>query len=151
MKDDEKELKDKIDALADEDWQPLLVLIPEIERTTTFGKMAGGGKDENGFIQMPYCVQAPIVSQFVKVAYDIPIVIKFDWSAWDEGREILGDETFDYDSIGLFAKCKLFTAILRNDRFCDGALVSAFESGVILKILKSMEKQVKAAGGCSGQ
>lgn len=57
-----------------------------------------------------------------------------------------GDESFDFDSADLIKKCKLITAIVRNDRFCEGALVSAFESGLILKILKSIEKTVNDRG-----
>ena len=41
-------------------------------------------------------------------------------------------------------KCKLITAIVRNDRFCEGALVSAFNSGLILNILKSIEKEINS-------
>ncbi len=52
------------------------------------------------------------------------------------------DKNFDFDSVDIPTKCKLITAIVRNDRFCEGALVSAFESGLILKILKSIKRQL---------
>lgn len=52
------------------------------------------------------------------------------------------NEGFDFDTIDLPTTCKLITAIVRNDRFCEGALDSAFESGFMLRILKSMEKQI---------
>jgi hypothetical protein len=57
-----------------------------------------------------------------------------------------GDENFDFDTVDLLTKCKLITAIVRNDRFCEGALVSAFNSGLILRILKSIKKDVSAKG-----
>jgi len=71
------------------------------------------------------------------------MIISFDWGSWDEGRKIASDENFDFDTTDLLTKCKLITAIVRNDRFCEGALVSAFESGLILKILKSIENEVR--------
>jgi len=52
------------------------------------------------------------------------------------------NENFDFEATDLLTKCKLITAIVRNDRFREGALVSAFKSGLILKILKSIEKEV---------
>ncbi len=52
------------------------------------------------------------------------------------------DDNFDFGTTDILKKCKLITAIVRNDRFCEGALVSAFESGLILKILKSIEKEI---------
>jgi len=90
----------------------------------------------------PYCIPAPIVSQFVEIVYSLPIIISFDWGAWEKGRKIASDENFDFDTLDVPTKCKLITVIVRNDRFCECALVSAFESGMILKILKSIEKQV---------
>lgn len=139
---DEKNRRDKINAFTHQDWQPLLALIPKIENTSNFGEWSGGNKGEEGVIQVPYCVPAPIVSQFLEIVYAIPIIISFDWGAWDEGRTIASDENFDFDATDLLTKCKLITAIVRNDRFCEGALVSAFESGLMLKILKSIEKEV---------
>lgn len=141
---DEKNCKDKINALTHQDWQPLLALIPKIKITSTFGVWSEGNKDEEGVFHVPYCVPAPIVSQFLRVVYAIPIIINFDWGVWDEGRKIASDEDFDFDSTDLITKCKLITAIVRNDRFCEGVLVSAFESGLILRILKSIEKEVGA-------
>lgn len=37
---------------------------------------------------------------------------------------------------------KVITAILRNDRFCDGVLASHFDSGLILKVLKAIQRQI---------
>jgi len=139
---DEKNSKSEIDALMYQDWQPLLALIPEIENRSKFGEWRGGDKNDEGVITFPYVVPAPIVFQFSEIIYAIPIIIGFDWGAWDDGRKIASDENFDFDTTDPVTKCKLITAIVRNDRFCEGALVSAFETGLILKILKSIEKEV---------
>ena len=137
---DAQDCADRINAYTLRDWRPLFALIPKIETTSVFGELKVEEKD--GVIQLPYWRPAPVVSQFLEVVYTIPIIINFDWLSWDEGRKIARDKDFDFDTIDLPTKCKLITAIVRNDRFCDGALVSAFESGLILKILKSIEKEV---------
>ena len=139
---DENNYEEKIYSLTANDWHPLLSLIPDIENTSKFGSWAGGDKDERGYIQLPYSVPEPIVLQFLDIVYSIPIIIGFDWGAWDEGRNMAHDENFDFDNINLPTKCKLITAVVRNDRFCEGALVSAFDSGLVLRILKSIEKEV---------
>jgi hypothetical protein len=92
---------------------------------------------------MPYFIQSSIVTQFLKIVYELPIIISFDWSSWEGGRKIARNENFDFDTIDITTKCKLITAIVRNDRFCEGALVSAFDSGLILKILNSIKKDIK--------
>jgi len=139
---DEKDCSVKINALTQQDWQPLLVLIPEIANTSKFGEWKGGEKGPDGSITMPWCETVPIVQKFLDAVYTIPIIITFDWGSWEEGRKIASSVDFDLDTLDIVTKCKLITAIVRNDRFCEGALVSAFESGLILKILKSIEKQV---------
>jgi len=143
---DEKDCKSKIDALTYQDWQPLLALIPKIKNISKVWEWCGEDTNKEGVIIFPSFVPASIVSQFLEIVYTIPIIISFDWVSWDEGWKIASDEEFDYDGIDLVTKCKLITAIVRNDRFCAGALVSAFESGLILKILKSIEKEVNTKG-----
>jgi len=141
---DEEGCKVKINALTQQDWQPLLALIPEIVNTSKFGEWKGIEKGPDGFIALPWCETAPIVQKFLDAVYAIPILISFDWGSWEEGRKIVSNMDFDFDTLDIVTKCKLITAIVRNGRFCEGALVSAFESGLILKILKSIEKEVNA-------
>jgi hypothetical protein len=77
--------------------------------------MAGGEKDDKGILQIPYYIEAPIVSKFLEIVYSLPIIIGFNWWAWDEGREIASDENFDFDKLDIPTKCKLITAVVRND------------------------------------
>jgi len=134
-----------INGFSSSDWKPILDLIPEIEQTSTFGEMKGGEKNAEGIIVIPCLTESSVVSRFHKIVYDMPIIIDFDWGSWHEGREMARDENFDFNSVDIPTKCKIITAIVRNDRFCEGALVSAFESGIILKILKSIRQQTGAA------
>ena len=130
-----------LNSYSENEWKPLLGLIPEIEGTKNYGEMAGG-VTENGITTLPYSDHGEVVLRFLKAVYDIPIIINFDWGSWDEGRKIASDEGFDFDTIDIPTKCKLITAFVRNDRFCDGALLEVFHSGLILKILKSIRKQL---------
>lgn len=123
-------------------WKPLIDLIPIIEKTEKFGEVGGGDQDDEGVFTLPYFIPSQVVVRFEEIVYCIPIIINFDWGTWDEGRKILNKNDFNFDTIDIPTKCKLITAIVRNNRFCDGALVSAFESGIILKILKSIAKQI---------
>jgi len=116
----EENCESKINALEYRDWQPLLALIPRIETSSSFSEWDGGEQGDDGAFQPPYCVMAPVVCEFEDLVYGIPIAICFSWAKWDKGRGIPSDKDFDFDSIDLVEKCKLITAIVRNDRFCDG-------------------------------
>jgi hypothetical protein len=134
--------KKHIESLTKADWQPLFDLIPEMERAESFGTWEGGGTDENGVINLPYPLEDAVVHSFLELVYKMGIIVSFNWGAWDEGREMANTENFDFDTVDVFTKCKIITAIARNDRFCVGALLDAFESGIILVLLKSIQRQV---------
>ena len=137
---------EKISSYSELDWKPLIELIPKIENTKKFGELSGAIVEENNTITIPFSIHGQIVNQFLDIVYKMPIIIDFHWSAWDEGRTMACDENFDFDTIDIPTKCKLITALVRNDRFCDGVLIGAFESGLMLKILKSIRTQLKVDG-----
>ena len=116
----EENYKERIDSFSELEWKPLIELISKVENTLKFGEIVGREKDENGVIIMPYWDQNSIVSQFQEIVYNMPIIISFDWGSWEEGRKIARDENFNFDTIDIPTKCKLITAIVRNDRFCEG-------------------------------
>jgi hypothetical protein len=138
----EENYREKIQSYTALDWKPLLELIPIIEKTEKFSEIWQQKYTEDGVMIMPYIHPHEVFYQFDEIVYKIPIIISFDWGSWDEGRRMLQDESFNFDSIDIPTKCKLISAIVRNDRFCEGALVSAFRSGEMLKILKSIERQI---------
>lgn len=124
-------------------WKPLLDLIPAIEKSKNFGEMPGGTKNEEGTITFPHWIPEPVVIQCIEIVYEMPIIINFAWSTWDEGRNLLRGKNFDFDTVDIPTKCKIITAIVRQDRFVEGTLVSAFESGLILRLLISIRKQLE--------
>ncbi|HPQ82201.1 MAG TPA: DUF6508 domain-containing protein [Candidatus Saccharimonas sp.] len=131
------EWDDTVKNLSNDDWQQIEELNSQIQsHTGSWGKMEGGDKDESGAIQMPYASPDPLVHKFLEVWYDKDLVIPFDWSEWDEGREwyTKTDES-KYDSLNFETALKLLTAVIRNDRFNEGALMNAFESGDFPKII----------------
>lgn len=130
--------KDQISKIAISDWRRLFDLIPVMERSASFGEWNFPGARENGFITMPYMRTNEVVSDFVRTAYDLGIVLDFDWGAWDDGRRLLSQQSPDVSGLDIETLCKLLTVIIRQDRFVDGTLVMEFEKGTITAILKSM-------------
>jgi hypothetical protein len=134
---------ERINSYTKHQWKPLLDLIPKIEKVEKFGDDTEAMKLlEKGIITMNPYVEHEIVAAFRQACYTIPLIIDFDWHSWDEGREMVSDNNFDYDTIDIPTKCKIITAIVRNDRFCSGRLVDAFDTGMMLKLLKSIRRQL---------
>jgi hypothetical protein len=140
---DEEDHVEIINSYPKEKWQILFDLIPDIEQSDGFGESKSGELSEDGSRQLPYYEWSKIVDRFFDIVHnEVPIVISFDWPDWNKGIEILHKNSFDYDSLDIATNCKLVTTLIRADRFSDGVLVEAFESGQVLGILKSIEKQV---------
>ncbi len=78
-------------------------------------------------------------SRFIAVCYEMKWVnLCFDWSAWKESPEALqlfGDRTA-LESATPDQMQNLLTVAIRQDRFVEGALASAFESGLLVRILR---------------
>ena len=71
---------------------------------------------------------------FQRYCYDQLFVIGFDWGGWDEGREFLKSDDLDFHYKDELFCYKLNTALLRNDRFCEGVLEYNISNGVIAAI-----------------
>ena len=112
--------------------------IPALRRPGfTAGEVRGGEEIGPGVLRAPFVSYEPIVDAFVETAYSQGWVLKdFDWPAWAksaEARSLRDDEA----AIGQASPeqlARLLTVFIRQDRFVDGALLDAFESGLILRI-----------------
>ena len=91
---------------------------------------------------MPYVDYDEITKEFVKSAYDHNWVqMDFDWPQWFQSREalMLRDDEATLARASAEQIAKLLTVIIRKDRFCEGELLAAFESGLILRIVRRVE------------
>ncbi|WP_439601846.1 DUF6508 domain-containing protein [Devosia sp.] len=113
--------------------------LPEFaEEGFEFGSWSALQRDEDGAILMPEYVQHPTASAFVQACYDDEwIATDFDWAAWATTREAasLRDDLGALEVATITQISKLLTVIVRQDRFVEGALASAFDSGLITRVL----------------
>lgn len=92
-----------------------------------------------GTLTLGFFTLSTIARDFYQAAYELGWVLSaFDWGAWigtDQARELM-------DRRDVLARAtpkdmaRLLTAIIRRDRFVEGALVEAFESGLLIAILR---------------
>jgi len=136
----ENEYIEYIKSMTRKDFSSLLQLIPEIEKTKVFGKIREGSMQEHAVI-FPLLEEGEIVEKFRTISYDLKLVIPFNWGGWKEGKEVYEKDSC-YSDLDIVTLCKLITAIIRNDRFCEGFLISAFEEGKISRILHAMDRNL---------
>jgi len=136
----ETEITDRVNALTAQDWSELEVLYERVVRHTgSFSEMGGGQEIEKGVIEMPYTIEKPIVSEVRRFFLDKHLIVMFDWSHWNEGKAMFKvSEAERFKGISLEDTVKMFTAVMRNDRFCDGAWADLFENGDSQRLLKRL-------------
>lgn len=92
-----------------------------------------------GIVYMPYVVSSPTVMRFVEAAYENNwLETDLDWPEWAQSSRAL--RLRDYpDSISQAGESDLFrllTVCIRQDKFVEGALLEAFDSGLIRRIVR---------------
>jgi hypothetical protein len=109
--------------------------------------MRGGERLNEQTVIMPWWEAAPIVDEALTFLYDQRLVVRFAWSAWDEGRSLLRKSNLEQlTSLDRATVLKLLTAVARNERFNDGAWVSLFEAGQGTILFRRLHELEIAAG-----
>lgn len=136
----ETEITDKVSKLTDQDWSELQSLYERVvSHKGSFSEMGGGEDLEDGSMSMPYKIEKPIVSEVRQFFVDKHLQVMFDWSHWDEGKAMFRQKPeARFRDTSLEDTIKLFIAVLRNDRFCDGVWAALFENGDAVKLLERL-------------
>ncbi|MEA3496235.1 MAG: DUF6508 domain-containing protein [Bacteroidota bacterium] len=138
-----EEFEKQIYKLTLNDWKELFVLIPVIESSKEFIRSGGIIEDENDpdNFKITPIIESKIVLDFEKIMYKLKLVIPFNWTEWDEGREIVNKG--NYTNLDTITLLKILTAFIRNNRFCDGALAGRFKDRSIEIILNEIKKNIE--------
>lgn len=118
----------------------LAAFLPEISHPGfVAGEVHHETATEPGIVAMPFVSLGPTASSLVDVAYKHDLVLKdFDWPQWMGSTEAtdLRDRDVALGEASAEQLCRLLTVCIRQNRFVEGALLDAFESGLILRIVR---------------
>ena len=104
-----------------------------------FGRWRKSEEIEPGVITMPQFEAGETALKFVNMAYEQEWVrSNFDWPAWSSSREAirLRDDPKALAAASPEQLAKMLTVLIRQDRFVEGALNSAFEAGLLTGIAR---------------
>jgi hypothetical protein len=104
----------------------------------SFGTWEPSWTDRAGIIHLGWYRPSPAAEAFLAGVAEGGWVQPFDWMAWletERGKELAGSPkavaSANADELG-----KLLTAVVRSDRFSDGSLAGAYESGLLTAVLR---------------
>lgn len=131
------------------DLRGLVRFLPALERTNfKAGEIVGSRETEPGVWTTPYASYSDTVEEFVRAAYEQGLVVRdFNWPEWKESAEArsLRDDDAMLGAATPEQLARLLTVVIRQDRFVEGALLDAFESGLMLRIVRRAAKLLEAA------
>jgi hypothetical protein len=116
----------------------------------SFGAWAAG-TTEDAVITLPWFDFSDDGSRFLQTLYDYGYVWEFDWPSWCKTAEAeaLRDDPDALAGASEEQLARLLTALARADRFCEGALSEAYDSGLLLRIVRRaaelMETEAKVS------
>lgn len=103
-----------------------------------FGQWVCPPARDDGMLGLPYFALSPTASEFVCTCYEMGWVQEFDWPTWKCSSEAIrlrdcfaAMEEASPDQLG-----RLLTVLIRQERFVEGELNSAFDSGLLVRILQ---------------
>ncbi len=82
--------------------------------------------------QFPYPQYAPQVIAAEAALYDMGLIVDFDWPSWSESQRYFDGEPVEDEVVAV----KFLTAVVRAERFSEGVLDRAVETGVFAGALR---------------
>lgn len=145
---DEKDFLEKLKGIKGSEWRELFRIITEMEKDKE------NWQERESVIKVEIKdvvrkigsmgVNEPVsLREFVDKAYSMGLIFSFDWPSWKEGRSLINGFEADFEKLDIVRLCKLLTAIIRNDRFCEGELLSEFKRGSLLWIARGIRINVE--------
>lgn len=134
----------QIRKITKDEWAELFALISNIKSNNLndLYKWEGGYKDKDGVFVMPcVCYQSPICNLGVLVDKILKINIPFDWNTWTQ-QFGYNWKNINYASLSLAALCKILYALIRAERFCEGAIARFISDGGLTLLLEEIQKRV---------
>lgn len=121
----------KVNTYPKEHWTPLLELIPSLEEM----QRKRWYDDETTFTNMAIKLES--------LVYKLQIVMA-DYTLKEDGfvRFDCFDADFDLNKLSLVDLCKMFTGIIRGDRFCENLIVSRIADGTLFKLVQAISLKV---------
>jgi hypothetical protein len=112
----------------------------------TFAEWSDNPPDEDGITEFPYPAYSAKAIHFGDKAYKLGWVVNFRWSGWaaTPAARFLIKNPVLVASASPDNFINLITTCVRSERLMDGALDHAFQSGLLIAIVKRAKAPVGA-------
>lgn len=135
---DDQPFVDSLRSITPDAWEELWQAVDAVAAQTDYATWEGGetreGRDGRPVTTMPYPAYHPSVDRLRSAIGSADLMVPFEWPDWADLPHYRDDPTRLADAPVADA-VRMITAILRSERFTDGSIEGALESGLLLAAL----------------
>lgn len=125
--------------LTRENIDKILEYLPLFEdKNTIFYREAP--QDKPGVVILPFYTLTGIGHKFYQDLYEEGFVTQFNWGEWIGTAGEYSSHNEKLSKANLKDIRRLFTILIRQDRFCEGLLEEVIESGLVLRMLRRLKE-----------
>lgn len=128
----DEEIEGRLRAAPGARWDEFWDASAEVEAEAEHGRWDGPPG------HMPYVTYSDAVSRWVASLYGLGASEPFDWMAWDGLSRYWGGQGLDEAPVG--EAVRLVMAVSRADRFGEGTLLNAFDSGTMAAVVRRLRR-----------
>jgi hypothetical protein len=125
-------------------WSKIVDYLPVFEKIDEPSEAVIQTKPDGSTAAVNYKYHEDVLA-FLSTLYHEDVLVDFDWSNWQKGNAILENKQFDLTALSLLEFRKLFTLIVRQDRFCEGLIHQCIKDGMVLKSLRIINSKLASA------
>ncbi|MFP5318698.1 MAG: DUF6508 domain-containing protein [Acidimicrobiia bacterium] len=128
----DEEIERRLRASPDERWNSFWEASAAVEAETEHGRWDGPPG------HMPYVTYSDAVTRWMASFYGLGASEPFDWMAWGGLNRYRGGQGLDEAPVA--EAVRLVMAVSRADRFGEGTLLNAFDSGTMAAVVRRLRR-----------
>ena len=139
-------IESSLGAVPTASWTTLWEAVDALAAEQEHARWAGGDPIDSTVVdgierpvfQLPYVIYSDTMNRVVRQLYEVGLVIPFRWAAWDGLRRHRAGHGLDRGPVA--DAVRTITAVIRAERFCEGAIASAMEHGTLPAALQRLRR-----------
>jgi O-acetyl-ADP-ribose deacetylase (regulator of RNase III) len=135
----DSEIASTLAAQPAERWARLFELVDGLTPADLQVRWGGGQKLDDGAFQVPFPIYSAAINTIIHLLYELKVMVAFAWPEWHRTTPLFPDGRGLADAPVADA-ARLATTFVRGERFSDGAIQQAIESGALQAILDRLRR-----------
>ncbi|WP_040782356.1 DUF6508 domain-containing protein [Nocardia pneumoniae] len=133
---DNPAIESALRAARPEAWHRLWSAVDEVRTEDAESQASWRFENPDGSLALPYADYSDAIRRMIESLHGVDAIVSFPWMKWDFKSVYPGGQGLDTAPVADAAR--VLTAVVRGERFCDGAILAALGDGTLLSALQRL-------------